>query len=170
MTSRTSRSSSSKHLSSLPPPSLRHEAGQAHSFIVIISNFNGYILLSLPCNIFECQRPQKSPHKGEPERVYTEGYTCDTLLKEDAKIRSQPRNPDDADNVEYSVVPLMLWSDSTHLANFGTASLWPIYLYLGNLSKYVRSKPSSFAAQHLAYIPSVSVISVLTYHSRQIIH
>jgi len=31
----------------------------------------------------------------------------------------------------------MLWSDSTHLASFGNASLWPIYLYIGNLSKYI---------------------------------
>ncbi len=95
--------------------------------------------------------------EGETERVYSEGYTCDGLLEEDANIRSQPRHPEDSDDVEYYVVPLMLWSDSTHLANFGTASLWPIYLYLGNLSKYVRSKPSTFAAHHLAYVPSVSI-------------
>ena len=53
------------------------------------------------------------------------------------------------------ILALMIWSDSTHLASFGTASLWPIYLYFGNLSKYTRAKPSSFAAHHLAYIPKV---------------
>ncbi|THG95202.1 hypothetical protein EW026_g6403 [Hermanssonia centrifuga] len=90
-----------------------------------------------------------------PERVYTEGYTCDALLEEDANIQAQPRHVDDNQDVEYSMVPLMLWSDSTHLANFGTASLWPIYLYFGNLSKYLRCKPSHFAAHHLAYIPSL---------------
>jgi len=50
----------------------------------------------------------------------------------------------------------MLWSDSTHLTSFGNTSLWPIYLYLGSLSKYTRAKPTSFAAHHLAYIPKVS--------------
>ncbi|KAF9069356.1 hypothetical protein BDP27DRAFT_1421143 [Rhodocollybia butyracea] len=40
-------------------------------------------------------------------------------------------------------------------ADFGTTSLWPIYLYFGNLSKYVCGKMSSHAAQHLAYIPSL---------------
>ena len=49
----------------------------------------------------------------------------------------------------------MLWSDSTHLTSFGNASLWPIYLYLGNQSKYTRGKPTSFARHHMAYIPKV---------------
>ncbi|KAF8233525.1 hypothetical protein L208DRAFT_1266202 [Tricholoma matsutake] len=49
----------------------------------------------------------------------------------------------------------MVWSDLTHLANFGQASLWPIYLFLGNQSKYQHVKPSQFAAHHLAYIPSL---------------
>ena len=50
---------------------------------------------------------------------------------------------------------LMFWSDSTHLANFGTAKLWPIYMFLGNLSKYTRSHPTAHACHHLAYIPSL---------------
>ena len=50
----------------------------------------------------------------------------------------------------------MLWSDSTHLANFGSASVWPLYLYFGNLSKYFRGKPGSGASNHITYIPSVS--------------
>ncbi|PSR76359.1 hypothetical protein PHLCEN_2v8499 [Hermanssonia centrifuga] len=90
----------------------------------------------------------------DAERVYSEVYTCDAMLEEDARIRAQPRNCDDNDDIEYAVAPLMLWSDSTHLANFGTASLWPIYLYFGALSKYIRCRTSSFAAHHLAYLPS----------------
>ena len=53
----------------------------------------------------------------------------------------------------------MFWSDATHLANFGTAKLWPIYLFFGNLSKYIRLRPSSGACNHLAYIPSVRVLN-----------
>ena len=49
----------------------------------------------------------------------------------------------------------MLWSDSTQLTSFGNASLWPIYLFVGNQSKYVRSKTSLLTAQHLAYVPKV---------------
>ena len=37
----------------------------------------------------------------------------------------------------------MFWSDSTHLVNFGTAKLWPIYLLVGNLSKYICGQPNS---------------------------
>ncbi|KAE9385432.1 hypothetical protein BT96DRAFT_949848 [Gymnopus androsaceus JB14] len=56
---------------------------------------------------------------------------------------------------EHVIAWIQLWSDSTHLAEFGTASLWPIYLYFGNLSKYTQGKSKSHAAHHLAYIPSL---------------
>ncbi|GJE96476.1 hypothetical protein PsYK624_126730 [Phanerochaete sordida] len=90
------------------------------------------------------------------ERLYSETYNANYLLAEDAKIRQMPRNPaDEGLDIEYCVAPCAVWSDSTHLANFGTAALWPIYLYPGSLSKYVRSRPSSFAAQHVCYIPEL---------------
>jgi hypothetical protein len=78
------------------------------------------------------------------------------MLEEDAKIQAQPRDASDNPNTEVAIAPILVWSDSTHLANFGTASLWPIYIFFGNLSKYTRGKPTAFAAHHLAYIPSVS--------------
>jgi hypothetical protein len=59
--------------------------------------------------------------------------------------------------LEKVVLGLMFWSDSTHLANFGTAKVWPIYLQFANLSKYIRCKPTSGASHHVAYIPSVSI-------------
>ncbi len=49
----------------------------------------------------------------------------------------------------------MIWSDSTHLTNFGTAKLWPIYSFFSGISKYIRSQPNSGACQHIAYIPSL---------------
>ncbi|KAJ3963332.1 hypothetical protein EV361DRAFT_222660 [Lentinula raphanica] len=52
----------------------------------------------------------------------------------------------------------MFWSDSTHLTSFGNASLWPIYMMFGNLSKYIRSRPNSGACQHIAYIPSLPAL------------
>lgn len=94
--------------------------------------------------------------EAEPdERIWTDIYNSDAMLEEQAKVDALSRNPADSSDVEYAVAPLMLWSDSTRLANFGTQSLWPIYLFFGSLSKYMRGRPSTFAAHHLAYMPSV---------------
>lgn len=92
----------------------------------------------------------------EPERIYGELYSSDVFLKEEQKIRAEPRA--DGCTLEVVVAGMMLWSDSTHLTSFGTASLWPCYLFIGNQSKYSRAKPSCFAAHHLAYIPKVWLI------------
>ncbi|KAK7048901.1 hypothetical protein R3P38DRAFT_1880996 [Favolaschia claudopus] len=51
------------------------------------------------------------------------------------------------------VSALMFWSDSTHLVNFGTAKLLPIYLLFRNLARYSR-KSNSGAEHHVAYILS----------------
>jgi hypothetical protein len=88
-----------------------------------------------------------------PERIITELYTSDAMLQEQEKLDSQPHKPDC--NLETVIAAIMLWSDLTHLASFGNASLWPIYLFIGNQSKYIRGKPTSFTAHHLAYIPKV---------------
>jgi hypothetical protein len=90
------------------------------------------------------------------ERVITELYNSDAMIAEHQKIQAQRREP--GCTLETVVGAIMLWSDSTHLADFGTASLWPIYAYFGNQSKYTRGKPTSFAAHHIAYMPSVSCI------------
>ncbi|KAH9834205.1 uncharacterized protein C8Q71DRAFT_797981 [Rhodofomes roseus] len=88
-------------------------------------------------------------------RLFSDLPDTDAMLEEDARIRAMPRNPEDAPEVEYALAPLMVWSDSTHLANFGGANLWPVYIYFGWLSKYLRARPKSFAAHHLAYLPSL---------------
>ena len=90
-----------------------------------------------------------------PLRVYTDIYNSDAMLREDAKIKSLQRDLKDDPDVETAILAILLWSDSTHLATFGTASLWPVYMYLGNLSKYDRGRPNARAAYHMAYIPSV---------------
>ena len=97
-----------------------------------------------------------------PERIYSELYNTDTYIEEHEKIRAQPR-PDC--QLETVIAPIMLWSDSTHLTSFGHASLWPSYLYIGSLSKYIRAKPTSFAAHHLAYIPKVSFFPLFYMHA-----
>ena len=102
-------------------------------------------------------------HNDDPddsERLYSELYNSDAFIEEHERIRKAYETPER----EIVVVAMMLWSDSTHLANFGNASLWPIYLYTGNQSKYERCKPSAAAAHHIAYIPKVwSTIAICSF-------
>ena len=97
----------------------------------------------------------------DPVRIYSEIYNSNAMLEADRRMRDDlnaaaaARGPDD--DLEAFVVSALLYSDSTHLASFGTASLWLIYLFLGNISKYIHSKPTSFSAHHIAYIPTVCV-------------
>ena len=99
-----------------------------------------------------------NPGSGEePIRVYSESYNSEAMLQADTEMRNSPISshvPPDGD-LETFIVSAILYSDSTHLASFGNASLWPIYLFLGNISKYTRSKPTSLSAHHIAYIPTV---------------
>jgi len=94
-------------------------------------------------------------------RTYTDIYNSDAMLEEDAKIRSLGPHPGDDSDTEVAVLAMLFWSDSTHLTTFGTASLWPVYLYFGNHSKYARARPNAHTAHHVAYIPSVSLDPVL---------
>jgi Plavaka transposase len=95
------------------------------------------------------QRTPESP----PQRVLDELYSSDSFIEEHAKVQQQPAEPDC--HLERVVLGLMFWSDSTHLASFGTASLWPLYLFFGNQSKWLRGKPRSGCCHHVAYIPKV---------------
>jgi hypothetical protein len=98
----------------------------------------------------------KSPNSGEEQRVFSELYNSDAFLKEHDFVQRAPVPSDDPGcKREKVVAALMFWSDSIHLTNFGMAKLWPIYMFLGNLSKYIRAEPSSQACYHVAYIPSL---------------
>ncbi|KAF8883752.1 hypothetical protein CPB84DRAFT_1686207 [Gymnopilus junonius] len=94
-----------------------------------------------------------------PQRVVSELYTADMFLEEDQKIASLPLcladDPPDLFPVKNTIFAIMLWSDSTHLANFSDASMWPIYFYSGNQSKYPRGRPTQHAAHHIVHIPSL---------------
>lgn len=88
-----------------------------------------------------------------PERIYSEIYNSDAFIKEHQKVKQHP--PEPGPQYEHAIAALSIYSDSTQLAQFGTAALWPVYAFLGNQSKYDRAKPSQFAAHHIAYLPSV---------------
>ncbi|KAJ3526650.1 hypothetical protein NM688_g8235 [Phlebia brevispora] len=98
-------------------------------------------------------RHPEQPPDSPAERAYSELFNSEAMNKEYESIKAQPSPP--GPQIETVIAAIMLWSDSTHLAQFGSASLWPIYAFFGNQSKYVRCKPNAFAAHHLAYIPSL---------------
>ncbi|KAF8156740.1 hypothetical protein B0H34DRAFT_657986 [Crassisporium funariophilum] len=93
------------------------------------------------------------------ERLYSETFTGDAWNDAYEQIQQEHLHGPN-ENIEAFMVGLMIWSDSTFLAQFGTADLWPIYLYFGNQSKYTRCKPSSFSAHHIAYMPKVKFSAV----------
>ena len=94
------------------------------------------------------------PGSATPIRIYSEAHSSNVAAKLFEQIKGTPP-PANGSQIENAIVLLMLGSDETHLANFGTASLWPIYMFFGNISKYDTCKPSEFAACHLAYLPKV---------------
>ncbi|KAI0065195.1 hypothetical protein BV25DRAFT_1913814 [Artomyces pyxidatus] len=96
------------------------------------------------------------PNKDRPEEIETilsETYSSPAMLEAHAEIAALPRAPNDI--LERLIMPLHMYSDSTHLASFGTASAWPIYLFFGSQSKYERCRPTAHACHHVAYIPTL---------------
>ncbi|KAF9058027.1 hypothetical protein BJ165DRAFT_1521351 [Panaeolus papilionaceus] len=99
----------------------------------------------------------RDPNTGVDQRIYGEVYSSDAFLAESDKVRyKSPVDPNDPNcQREKVVAALMFSSDATHLTEFGNTKAWPIYLMLGNLSKYIRSQVNSGAMHHLAYIPAL---------------
>ena len=99
-----------------------------------------------------------SPITKKTERIFSEIYNSDAFIEEHEKVQRHALLPpeDSKCKREKVIAALMFSSDATHLTTFGNAKAWPIYLMLGNLSKYIRAQPSAGALHHLAYIPSVS--------------
>ena len=99
------------------------------------------------------------PSENEPvEQVHGEVWFSNQYLIYEDEIRNQRLGKGPPTNpliVETVILPLLLYSDQTHLAQFGTALLWPMYMSFGLLSKYIRCKPSSLAWHHILYFPTV---------------
>jgi hypothetical protein len=95
------------------------------------------------------------PSPNEPvKEIFGEAYASLAFREMEEEIQSL-KPPDET--IESVVVPIMAYSDSTHLATFSTTSLWPIYFFIRLTSKYIWTKPMSNSAHHLAYIPSVGI-------------
>ncbi|KIK34293.1 hypothetical protein CY34DRAFT_98289, partial [Suillus luteus UH-Slu-Lm8-n1] len=131
------------------------------------------------------QRLWKDPLGDHQERIYDELYTSDAWLAAQDSLQKLPK--ENGCTLERVVAGLMFFSDATHLANFGTAKAWPLYLYFGNLTKYARSSPQSGACHLVGFLPSLpdsikdvlsglsrisktGMASLLTYCRRELFH
>lgn len=135
------------------PPRQFCVPGLHHRSIVDVIKATFGAVTALPFHL----TPFKRIHidsEGKETRIYDEVYTSEAFEEAHDKLQKQPAEP--GCKLEKVIAGLMFWSDSTHLTNFGTATVWPLYMYYANLSKYVRAKPNSGACHHLAYIPHVS--------------
>lgn len=93
-------------------------------------------------------------HKDQETRVYGDLFSSEAFLKAHRELQASPPEPNcDLPRV---VIGLMFASDATQLTTFGSAKLWPLYLFFGNESKYFRSQPSNNLCTHVAYFESVS--------------
>jgi len=105
------------------------------------------------------KRVWHSPVDGHEQRLYDELYTSEAW--NDAHDALQKQRRDDGCKLERVIAGLMFWSDATHLAQFGNASAWPVYLFFGNQSKYLHACPTSGACHPVAFIPTVSLETYL---------
>jgi len=97
----------------------------------------------------------QTTHAQADVRVHGELYTSPAFLDAHRQLQESPGEP--GCNLQRVVVALMFWSDATHLTNFGTAKLWPCYLFFGNESKYRRCKPTFNLCNHVAYFQAVCI-------------
>ena len=96
--------------------------------------------------------PDKSKH------IYSEAFTSDAMIHAQADIDNLPQLA--GDTREHVAFGIMLASDLAQLTNFGTASVWPIYLMFANQPKQERVKPSCHTVHHIVYVPSVSLSTI----------
>lgn len=94
-----------------------------------------------------------------PIRIHGELYTSDEFFRIEKEVQQLSLNVDDH-HLERVVVAMMFWTDATLLANFGTAKLWPCYLFFGNDSKYRRARTSLELCNHLAYFEMVCLFTI----------
>ena len=118
-------------------------------------------IISLRFHFSPFKRFWNSP-SGSEEWCYDKAYTSDAWLRCHDELQLQPNKP--GCKLEKVVLSLMFWSDSTHLMNFGTGKVWPLYMIIENLLKYFCNKLSSGACHHVAYNPLVSLFNTFTFH------
>lgn len=102
----------------------------------------------------------KPAEDAPPVWVYGEIYSSDAMLDAQCKLHEKLQNLP-RPQPEAFLIALMLVSDSTFLTQFSQACMWPIYMFFGNVSKYVQCSPESLSAYHVAYLPKVFYVLLL---------
>ncbi|KZV99192.1 hypothetical protein EXIGLDRAFT_712500 [Exidia glandulosa HHB12029] len=100
------------------------------------------------------------------ETVFGELYSSAAFIKAHEDLQSSPLVP--GCTLPRVISAMMLGSDATHLTQFGSAQLWPIYLWWGNQSKYERCMPSIAACHCVAYLEKLpqSIMEFLEEHHK----
>ncbi len=96
----------------------------------------------------------------ESIRAHGELYTSPVFLEMHEEIQALAGEP--GCSLPRVLVGLMFGSDATHLTSFGSAALWPCYMYFGNESKHRRCKPTLNLCNHVAYFQKVRSLSTTT--------
>ncbi|KAJ3530549.1 hypothetical protein NMY22_g8529 [Coprinellus aureogranulatus] len=96
-----------------------------------------------------CELRWKPGECKQDVRVYGELYNSPVFIQAYEDLQNMPPEPDC--NRPRHIVGLMFASDATMLASFGSAKVWPCYMFFGNDSKYKRSKPSEKLFETVAY-------------------
>ncbi|CAE6538191.1 unnamed protein product [Rhizoctonia solani] len=90
----------------------------------------------------------------KPQMIMDEIYTSPAMLEAHKEV--QRLNISDAKCALPRVVAaVMLGSDALQLGDFSKKKAWVLYMWLGNLSKYERCKPTSNSCYELAHLPSL---------------
>ncbi|KIK17521.1 hypothetical protein PISMIDRAFT_41298, partial [Pisolithus microcarpus 441] len=88
-------------------------------------------------------------HRDHDVKVHGELFTSTAFLEAHQELQDSPQEP--GCDLPCVVAALMFWSDSTQLAQFGSAKLWLLYVFFGNESKYRRCQPLNHLCSHVAY-------------------
>jgi hypothetical protein len=88
-------------------------------------------------------------------RIYNEAMSGDEVHRLWREVQERPAV--EGCTLPRLVIFLRLWSDATHLAQFGEHKLWPFYMCLANQPKWQCADPQMGAWHDFAYIPQVRI-------------
>ncbi|KAG8741835.1 hypothetical protein FRC12_015532, partial [Ceratobasidium sp. 428] len=105
-------------------------------------------------NPYESKWVPPGTAKSNTQTISDEMYTSPAMLEAHKEVQ-QLKIADSSCELPRVVAAVMLGSDGLQLGAFSTKKAWVLYMWLGNLSKYERSKPNSGSCFELAHIPSL---------------
>jgi hypothetical protein len=89
---------------------------------------------------------------GARERVISDMMSADRMNEEFRKVQEQHIEGCDLPRVIFG---LGGWSDATKPAQFGSQTLWPMYMCPVNLPNQIRASPATNCWFDIAYLPKV---------------